>query len=144
LNYFVACSGGNNDAVVSVTIPQNVYPGQIIEVLLGNGRAFDFVIPSGTVAGQVYQVNLSAVSIRQCADISAPMATPTDGKLGGINVVGAEQFLSQNKWPVGLQNVFIQSCTKYPVHFFLLDNSGSMATFDVHRLVNSQNPRQAR
>jgi hypothetical protein len=126
--------------VASVTIPQNVFPGQILEVLIGNGRAFDFVVPQGSVAGQIFQVNLSAVSIRQCA----PVASPTDTRLGGINVVGAKQFLSQNKWPVGLQNSFIDSCSKYPVHFFLLDNSGSMATFDVHRLVGEQTPYSAR
>ena len=94
--------------------------------------------------GQAFTVNPTSVAIRPCNDYSIPMQSVTQSKDAGINVIGAKQFLSANKWPAGLQETFIQSCIKYPVHFFILDNSGSMATFDVHRLVNSTSPRSAR
>jgi hypothetical protein len=113
--------------VISVTIPQNVFPGQVIEVLLGNGRAFDFTVPTGSVAGQTYQINLTAVNVRQCADLSAPMASATDSKVGGINVVGAKQFLSQNKWPPGLQEAFVQSCSKKTLQFFFFEKKRAQA-----------------
>jgi hypothetical protein len=37
-------------------------------------------------------------------------------------------------WPHGLQNVFIDNCSKHPMRFMILDNSGSMLTPDGNRI----------
>jgi hypothetical protein len=42
------------------------------------------------------------------------------------------QFLTQNMWPIGLQNALIQSIQKFPVRFMIVDDSGSMMANDGH------------
>ena len=45
-------------------------------------------------------------------------------------------ILSQKQWPNGLQEALIQSCEKFPVRFFVIDNSGSMIMNDGHYRVS--------
>jgi hypothetical protein len=37
-------------------------------------------------------------------------------------------------WPHGLQSVFLDNCSKHPMRFMILDNSGSMLAPDGHRI----------
>ena len=39
-------------------------------------------------------------------------------------------YLSQHGWPCGLQESMIKSFESFPVRFFLVDDSGSMAASD--------------
>lgn len=46
-----------------------------------------------------------------------------------------KRFLTENHfWPAGLQNVLIASVARYPVRFMIVDDSGSMAQSDGHKL----------
>jgi hypothetical protein len=61
-----------------------------------------------------------------------------EGFFRGIqNDGGAREFLSQHRWPPGLQEAFIQNLTKTPIRFFVCDDSGSMATSDGHRIIEN-------
>lgn len=40
-------------------------------------------------------------------------------------------------WPRGLQETFLKSLSKNPIRFFIVDDSGSMASADGRRLVSS-------
>jgi hypothetical protein len=42
------------------------------------------------------------------------------------------QFLTQNMWPIGLQNALLQSIQSFPVRFMIVDDSGSMMANDGH------------
>jgi hypothetical protein len=42
------------------------------------------------------------------------------------------QFLTQNMWPIGLQNSLLQSIQSFPVRFMIVDDSGSMMANDGH------------
>lgn len=53
------------------------------------------------------------------------------------NEGGAREFLSTHGFPSGLQDAFVESLTKLPLRFFILDDSGSMATNDGKRIVVS-------
>jgi hypothetical protein len=52
-----------------------------------------------------------------------------------VNIAGAKEFLTSQKWPTGLQETFINNLQKIPIRFFICDDSGSMSTEDGHRLV---------
>jgi hypothetical protein len=54
------------------------------------------------------------------------------------NEGGAREFLNGLGFPQGLQDAFIDSLRKLPLRFFILDDSGSMATNDGKRIVVSQ------
>jgi hypothetical protein len=54
------------------------------------------------------------------------------------NEGGAREFLSSQGFPPGLQDCFVDSLKKLPLRFFILDDSGSMATNDGKRIVISQ------
>ena len=58
---------------------------------------------------------------------------------GGFDQKAARQYLTDQNWPVGLQEAMIKSCLKMPVRFFICDDSGSMLTNDGHRIVGSKN-----
>ena len=36
------------------------------------------------------------------------------------------QYLSQHGWPAGLQNSLINSCSKFPIRYFIVDDSGNV------------------
>jgi len=48
---------------------------------------------------------------------------------------GAREYMNMQGFPVGLQNAFIASLAKYPMRYFILDDSGSMETDDGHKIV---------
>eukprot|EP01034_Spumella_vulgaris_P033732 gene33732-41615_t len=52
------------------------------------------------------------------------------------NEDGAKQYLSNLKWPPGLQNTFVSNLAKIPMRFFICDDSGSMCTNDGHKLID--------
>lgn len=48
---------------------------------------------------------------------------------------GAREFLSANKWPLGLQDTFVQNLSLISMRFFICDDSGSMMANDGHKLL---------
>jgi hypothetical protein len=54
-----------------------------------------------------------------------------------INEAGARAYLSEYRWPVGLQECLLRSLVKIPIRFMICDDSGSMVENDGHRLVGS-------
>jgi hypothetical protein len=45
----------------------------------------------------------------------------------------AKELMSQHHWPAGLQAGLIRSCQKFPMRYFVIDDSGSMSTNDGRR-----------
>jgi hypothetical protein len=62
----------------------------------------------------------------------APLVVPSEE----LNEMGAEAYLTFHKWPAGLKATLKHTCSQIPIRFFICDNSGSMRTFDGHRLQN--------
>jgi hypothetical protein len=54
-----------------------------------------------------------------------------------LNINEAIRYLTIHEWPTGLQNAFLRNLEKLPIRFFVIDDSGSMATNDGHRAVPS-------
>lgn len=52
-------------------------------------------------------------------------------------------FLTSKNWPTGLQNEYIGGLTKCPMRYVIIDDSGSMATRDAVRIVESTDGRNA-
>ena len=66
-----------------------------------------------------------------------PMAhNPSQQHVNNFNEGGCREFLSgnENNWPRGLQDTFIKNIQKVPIRYFIVDDSGSMAASDGHRL----------
>ena len=55
----------------------------------------------------------------------------------------AAHFLTQNDWPVGLQQSYFDSCNKFPIRFMIIDDSGSMMANDGHYLMNTKSGRKS-
>ena len=78
---------------------------------------------------------------------SAPV--PPSGSFGQIprvtpNEEATRHFLTQNKWPIGFQNLIISQMTeKIPLRFFICDDSGSMFEDDGQHLVSNGTVHQA-
>lgn len=51
------------------------------------------------------------------------------------NEGGAREFLTSQKWPEGLQDLFVKSIGKFPMRYMICDDSGSMATSDGNKIV---------
>lgn len=71
------------------------------------------------------------------AEPSAPSAPERPALPQFQNEGGAREFLSTHGFPLGLQDAFVDSLTKLPLRFFILDDSGSMATNDGKRIIVS-------
>jgi len=54
-----------------------------------------------------------------------------------LNEAGAREYLTANKWPVGLQNTALKNMQKFPIRFMIIDDSGSMGASDGSRLIHS-------
>jgi hypothetical protein len=54
-----------------------------------------------------------------------------------MNERAGREFMRNNKWPDGLQSGLIRSCTKFPMRYFIVDDSGSMSTNDGRRVAGS-------
>lgn len=94
----------------------------------------------------VHAIAIDAVPVSVQAfasDNSAPSAPPAPSGNGSPplaafqNEGGAREFLSVHGFPIGLQDAFIETLTKLPMRFFILDDSGSMAMNDGKRIVVS-------
>ena len=51
-----------------------------------------------------------------------------------VNDGGAKECLSMKGWPEGLQDTFIRNISRFPIRYFIVDDSGSMATQDGHKI----------
>lgn len=49
----------------------------------------------------------------------------------------ARKFVAKHNWSRGLQESLISSCKKIPIRFFIVDDSGSMATNDGNRIIRT-------
>ena len=58
--------------------------------------------------------------------------------MSSINEAGMREYLSAHNWPVGLQASIGKVLQKIPMRFFIIDDSGSMATSDGHRLISNK------
>ena len=56
-----------------------------------------------------------------------------------LNEAGAREYLTANKWPVGLQTTALKNMQKFPIRFMIIDDSGSMGASDGNRLIHSGN-----
>ena len=56
-----------------------------------------------------------------------------------INEIGAKEYLTANHFPAGIQQTAIKNMEKFPIRFLIVDDSGSMAAADGHRMVKSGN-----
>jgi hypothetical protein len=80
-------------------------------------------------------ITATAVGIHPTVvESSAPPAPPG---ITGINEMGAREFFGGHKWPIGLQDTFINNCKKIPMRYFICDDSGSMVASDGHRIMTS-------
>ena len=43
-----------------------------------------------------------------------------------------KDFLTEYKWPIGLQDTFIKNINKVPIRFFICDDSGSVSNYNVN------------
>ena len=58
----------------------------------------------------------------------SPPSAPAAVNQSQFNEGGAREFLSTYpySWPIGLQDTLINSLSKFPIHFFICDDSGSV------------------
>lgn len=54
-----------------------------------------------------------------------------------IDVDSTKRYLTKEEWPTSLQELLIKGCQRYPVRFFIVDDSGSMARNDGHRRIKT-------
>lgn len=54
------------------------------------------------------------------------------------NEGGVKEYLTQMEWPYGLQHSLLKSCERYPIRYFIVDDSGSMLINDGHRIVGDR------
>lgn len=47
----------------------------------------------------------------------------------------ARAYMCKHDWPAGVQTNLLRSCEKYPIRYFIIDDSGSMNTNDGHRII---------
>lgn len=64
-----------------------------------------------------------------------PQPPPPPGYVSPFNEVGGMEYLKSNEWPTGLATALMQNAQKIAMRFFIIDDSGSMATNDGHRVV---------
>ena len=51
-----------------------------------------------------------------------------------INEYAAKEFLKGQRWPSGMQQAALNSMQKMPIRYFIVDDSGSMASADGNRM----------
>ena len=56
------------------------------------------------------------------------------------NEAATFEFLNNNNWPRGLQQYILKNANKMAYRYFILDDSGSMATNDGKRLIKLNGP----
>ena len=48
---------------------------------------------------------------------------------------GAREYMNSLGYPIGLQNTFIASFAKFPMRYYIIDDSGSMESMDGKKIV---------
>lgn len=76
------------------------------------------------------------------SSIPAGAHSPPNGNNIDVNDGGAREFLAQQKWPPGLQETFINNVYKIAYRVFICDDSGSMASTDGNRLLDTNGHKQ--
>lgn len=66
------------------------------------------------------------------------MAQEAAAAVASFNEAAARSFLTRNNWPSGLQQTFIDSVTRCPMRYMIVDDSGSMATEDGNRRISNK------
>jgi len=90
---------------------------------------------------------LDSLPVAVAIDTNVPVeglaveAVPIPITVGGISPNSADQseipisLLAENHWPLGLQATLVQTVQKYPLRYFICDDSGSMLTNDGNKIV---------
>jgi hypothetical protein len=73
---------------------------------------------------------------------SQPPPQPTYGPVQHLDQQGAIRYLTNQGWPMGLQQALLKNLDRIPMRFFICDDSGSMSSSDGHRLVGEGARRQ--
>jgi hypothetical protein len=55
-----------------------------------------------------------------------------------INEDGLRNYLHEKKFCVGLVEMMVKSLYKFPIRYFVVDDSGSMSASDGHHLVDNK------
>lgn len=71
------------------------------------------------------------------SDSEAGFKTMTNLFTDEFNEAGARLFMSNNKWPTGIQDLFIRNLQLVPIRFFVCDDSGSMSANDSRKIVSA-------
>jgi hypothetical protein len=71
------------------------------------------------------------------SDSEAGLKTMSNLFTEEFNETGARLFMSNNKWPVGIQDLFIRNLQLVPIRFFVCDDSGSMSANDSRKIVSA-------
>jgi hypothetical protein len=74
---------------------------------------------------------MNKLPVAEAIEVSVDLSDVNDASYNA----GAREFLSANKWPIGLQDTFVKNLTTIPIRFFICDDSGSMMASDGHRLM---------
>lgn len=54
------------------------------------------------------------------------------------SIAATKEFLTFSGWPKGLQDTLFKSLPLSPLRYFIVDDSGSMATNDGHRVMTTK------
>jgi hypothetical protein len=86
--------------------------------------------------------NLAKKNSMNTAFSPNPIANANAPPMNNFNDGGAREFLSNQKWPPGLQETFVKNVSKVAYRVFICDDSGSMATTDGNRLMDTNGHKQ--
>ena len=73
---------------------------------------------------------------------AAPIGNPFIKDSNALDYASATAFLSQHRWPLGLQISLLRNIENIPMRFFICDDSQSMTIDDGHRLVGKGAKKQ--
>jgi len=113
---------------------------------MGLAPAFAVSVDAAPTASVVKQAAIKEVAAdptmrKKMKSLKANSGAKSDkNDLKPPNDVKAMEFLTQHKWPVGLQNALIKSCKKIAIRYIITDDSGSMMTNDGHRIIGLNTP----
>ena len=73
-----------------------------------------------------------------------PSAPPSSNPSHYLDEGYTREFLSEHKWPVGLQDTFIKNVSTIAFRFFICDDSGSMSTSDGRNIIGGPHENNKR
>jgi hypothetical protein len=65
-----------------------------------------------------------------------------DAPINEATLQEVNRYLDPLGWPRGMQVTLLRQCQLSPLRFFIIDDSGSMATTDGHQIVGSGNKKK--